>query len=220
MAKAADKPLLIFARLPRAGKVKTRLAAVMGAQAAAQLYGRLVEKTLQTASAAGFEKIYLYCEPDVDRAYFRSLRRRYGVHLRAQGAGDLGDRMFRALRRHAPAVLIGTDCPALQPTDLRAASFALDRVDVVLSPAEDGGYALIAASRLSRELFDGVSWGTARVLGQTRARIRRLGWRAKELRTVWDVDLPADLARLRRSRTLAPLARTLGPLSDKRKIRL
>jgi rSAM/selenodomain-associated transferase 1 len=220
MANVAEKPLLIFARLPRAGKVKRRLAAVMGAQGAAQLYARMVEKSLQTASAAGFARIYLYCEPDTDHAYFRGLRRRYGVRLRAQGGGDLGDRMYRALRTHAPAVLIGTDCPALKPADLRSAASSLDRVDVVLSPAEDGGYALIAASRLSRELFDGVAWGSARVLRQTRARIRRLGWHVKELRTVWDVDRPADLARLRRSRTLAPLARAPGALSDKRKIRL
>ena len=106
---------------------------------------------------------------------------------------------------------------ALTPSDLRSAACALDQVDLVLSPAEDGGYALIGARRVARALFDGVAWGSAQVLAQTRARVRRLGWRCKELRTVWDVDRPADVARLRRSRTLSPLVRGLGALSGIRK---
>ena len=109
----------------------------------------------------------------------------------------------RTLRNHPYAVLIGSDCPALRPSDLRAAARALrSGADAVLSPAEDGGYALIGLRRVSRRLFDGIAWGGPTVLEQTRARLRRLRWRCKELRTVWDVDRPEDVARLGRSRLL------------------
>lgn len=110
----------------------------------------------------------------------------------------------RVLRRHPYAVLIGSDCPALSPADLRAAARALKAgADAVLSPAEDGGYALIGLRRVSRRLFDGIAWGRPTVLAQTRAKLRRLRWCWKELRTVWDVDRPEDVARLRKSRLLA-----------------
>jgi glycosyltransferase A (GT-A) superfamily protein (DUF2064 family) len=86
---------------------------------------------------------------------------------------------------------------------LRAAARALrSGADAVLSPAEDGGYALIGLRRASRALFDGVDWGGPKVLRQTRVRLRQLGWSCKELRTVWDVDRPQDVARLRKSRLL------------------
>jgi glycosyltransferase A (GT-A) superfamily protein (DUF2064 family) len=123
--------------------------------------------------------------------------------------------MYRALRRHPGAVLIGSDCPALRPSDLRAALRALRAgADAVLSPAEDGGYPLIGLRRVSRRLFDGVSWGSARVLEQTRRRLARLGWRWTELRTLWDVDRPEDVARLRRS---GLLSRARRPSSASRK---
>lgn len=110
----------------------------------------------------------------------------------------------RSLRSHRHVVLIGSDCAVLRPADLRAAAGALRRgADAVLAPAEDGGYALIGLRRVSRRLFQGIAWGGPGVLAQTRRRLARLRWRWKELRTVWDVDRPEDVARLRRSRLLA-----------------
>ena len=189
--------------------MKTRLAPLLGEAGAARLHARLVERTLRTALAAGLGDVYLYCSPGIRGGYFRNLQERFGVRLRSQGRGGLGERMHRALRRHPGAVLIGSDCPALGPADLRAAARALQSgVDAVLSPAEDGGYALIGLRRASRRLFEGIAWGGPKVLGQTRARLGRLGWRWKELRTVWDVDRPEDVARLHRSPLLALL---LGP---------
>jgi uncharacterized protein len=204
--KAPEGALLVFARAPAAGRVKTRLAPLLGEKGAAQLHARLVEKTLKTAAAAGFASVDLYCSPGINDGFFGKMQKRYGVRLRSQGRGSLGDRMYRALRRHPGAVLIGSDCPALRPADLRAAARALrSGADAVLSPAEDGGYALIGVCgrrRVSRRLFDGVAWGSSEVLQQTRARLQRLGWQWKELRTVWDVDRPEDVARLRKSRLL------------------
>ena len=192
--------------------MKTRLAPLLGAQGAACLHARMVERTLRTAVDAGFGAVDLYCSPGVKNDFFGKMQKRFGVGLRSQGRGDIGERMYRAfervLRRHPYAVLIGSDCPALRPSDLRAAVRALRAgADAVLSPAEDGGYPLIGLRCVSRGLFEGVSWGSSRVLEQTRRRLARLGWRWKELRTLWDVDRPEDLARLRRSRLLAARGR-------------
>jgi rSAM/selenodomain-associated transferase 1 len=194
--------------------VKTRLVPLLGENGAARLHARLVERTLETALAAGFDPVDLYCSPRTNDIFFKSNQERFGVRLRSQGVGDVGDRMYRAfkraLRRHPYVVLIGSDCPALRPADLRAAARALrEGADAVLAPAEDGGYPLIGLRRVSRRLFDGIAWGGPQVLAQTRRRLKALGWRWKELRTLWDVDRPEDVARLRRSRLLA--TRNGGP---------
>ena len=205
---AAPEPLLIvFARAPQPGRVKTRLAPLLGKQGAARLYSRMIVRTLETAVASGCGNVELHCSPGVENVFFKKIGKRFGVGLRSQGRGDLGARMYRAferaLRRHPYAVLIGSDCPALRPADLRAAARALrEGTDAVLSPAEDGGYALIGLRRVSRRLFDGVAWSGPGVLSQTRRRLKRLRWRCKELRTVWDVDRPEDVARLNRTRLL------------------
>jgi glycosyltransferase A (GT-A) superfamily protein (DUF2064 family) len=179
--------LTVFARAAVPGRAKTRLIPLLGKRGAAHLQARMLAKTLRTAHAAGFDPLLLFSD--------------------RQGSGDLGARMHRAFarafKRHEYAILIGSDCPALGAADLRAAARALqDGAGAVLSPAEDGGYALIGLRRNSRRLFSGVDWGSARVLAQTRRRLRQLGWRWKELRTVWDVDRPEDVARLRRERLL------------------
>ncbi len=198
-----ETALLVFARSPEPGRVKTRLAPLLGEKGAARLHARLVAKTLETARAAGFERVYLYCSPRIKGDFFAKMQKRFDVRPCSQGRGDLGDRMYRALRRHPYAVLIGSDCPALRPADLRRAARALrEGADAVLAPAEDGGYALIGVRRVSRRLFDGIAWGGPLVLAQTRRRLRALRWHWKELRTLWDVDRPEDVARLRRSHLL------------------
>jgi rSAM/selenodomain-associated transferase 1 len=214
-----EKVLIVFARAPEPGRVKTRLVPLLGARGAARLYAQLVERTLSTALAAGFGRVELHCAPGTGSKFFATLRKRYGVRLRSQGRGNLGDRMYRALRGHPGAVLVGSDCPALRPSDLRAAARALHSgADAVLAPAEDGGYALIGLRRASRRLFEGIEWGSARVLAQTRIRLRRLRWRWKELRTVWDVDRPEDVARLGRTR-LPALRPRLPSSAVRRRVR-
>jgi len=173
----------VFARAPRAGRVKTRLIPLLGAQGAARLHARLVRRALRTAREARLGTVVLWGS-------------------RRQRGADLGARMEHALRLHlrrAPRVLLmGADAPALQPVHLRlAARWLAGGADAAFAPAEDGGYALVALRRVSPALFAGVQWGSARVMTQTRERLAKLGWRWRELPQVWDVDRPADVARLR-----------------------
>ena len=208
MRTRPETALIVFARAPEPGRVKTRLVPLLGEKGAARLHARLVERTLETALAGGFDSVDLYCASRIDGIFFKRSQKRFGVRLRSQGRGDLGDRMYRAferaLRRHPYVVLIGSDCPALRPADLRAAARALrEGADAVLAPAVDGGYPLIGLRRVSRRLFDGVAWGGPQVMAQTRCRLKALRWRWRELRTLWDVDRPEDVARLRKSRLLA-----------------
>jgi rSAM/selenodomain-associated transferase 1 len=185
--------------------VKTRLAPLLGEQRAARMHARMIERTLRIASEARFARTELHCAPHARHSTLAALARRHSLALRAQGRGDLGARMQRAferaLRTARVVVLIGTDCPVLRTADLRAAARALQGgAHAVLSPAEDGGYALIGLRRTSPRLFSGIKWGSDSVLADTRRRLRELGWRWRELRTVWDVDRPEDYARLAQMR--------------------
>jgi hypothetical protein len=200
----AETALVVFAKAPQPGRVKTRLVPRLGRAGAARLHARLVERAVRTARAARLGPVELHCTPRMRHPFFAALARRHGLRLRAQGAGKLGERMHRAfcrvLREADSVVLIGSDCPALRAADLRAAARALRRgADAVLAPAEDGGYALVGLRRARWGLFRGIAWGGPQVLAQTRARLRRARCKWVELRTVWDVDRPEDVARLRRS---------------------
>ena len=208
---APEVALVVFAKAPQPGRVKTRLAPILGEGGAAHLHTRLVEETLRLAAKGRFNRVELHCAPRMRDPFFAALALRHRIALRAQGAGDLGARMRRAfervLRAADAAVLIGTDCPVMRPADLRAAASALrEGADAVFCPAEDGGYALIGLRRVSSRLFAGIEWGSATVMPDTRARLRSLGWRWRELRTLWDVDRPEDYARLRRSGLLRRIA--------------
>ncbi len=194
---------LVFAKAPTPGQVKTRLAPALGERAAAELHRQLVVRTLRTAVAAAVGPVELWCAPDAQDAFFAVCAKQFGLRLRDQGAGDLGIRMARALEialaDGSPALLIGSDCPALTAEYLRAAATACGGANhAVFGPAEDGGYVRIGLARSpSVQLFENMVWGTAMVMQETRTRLARLGWRWMELATLWDVDRPEDLARLR-----------------------
>lgn len=190
--------IIVFAKAPVPGEAKTRLIPALGAAGAARLHERLVDRALETACAAGLGAVELCCAPDAAHPFFADRAARLGVALTEQGPGDLGARMQRALAARLPAVLIGADCPAMTPEYLREAGRALaDGYDAVLGPAEDGGYVLVATGRSHPEAFTGIRWGGPYVMEEQRARFRTIGWRWIELATLWDVDRPEDLARLR-----------------------
>jgi len=206
----ADAVVIVFARAPLPGRAKTRLVPKLGAWGAARLQARLTERAVQTAIAARCGPVELHGTPRAGHPFFRRLQHRFGVARRGQSGGDLGERMHyalrAALRRHRYALLIGVDAPELRAADLRRALRLLRcGCDVVIAPAEDGGYALIACRRAPRPIFERIDWGGNKVYAQTVQRLERLRWRA--LRTVWDVDRPVDVERLGRRRLfLTPAA--------------
>jgi rSAM/selenodomain-associated transferase 1 len=201
-------PVLVFAKAPRPGAVKTRLIPLLGEQGAAALHARLIKHTLATASTAARGALELHGEP-VEDDFLRYCAARYNATLLPQCGSDLGERMHHAFEHALSrdgctyAVLIGADCPALTAWHLRRALRLLDAGhDAVLAPAEDGGYVLIGLSRLNRELFEGIAWSTAAVMSQTRERLRAFDWRWLELEVLWDVDRPRDYTRLAETRLL------------------
>ena len=200
-ASTAASAILVFARAPVPGAAKTRLIPRLGAWGAARLQARLTARALRTACATG-SHVELHAAPNGSHPFFRFLAKRERIRIERQGGGDLGERMRRAferaLRRHACVVLIGSDCPALDARDLRLALRLLQgNCDAVIAPAEDGGYALIGLRKLRAEIFRGIEWGGHSVLRETLSRMKALNFGCKILRTVWDVDRPQDLDRLR-----------------------
>ncbi len=194
--------LQIFAKNPVPGQVKTRLAGAIGDDEAAAHYVRLVERTLATAVAARaagvVDRVELWGTPDIAAPAFTAWAARFGVELRAQTGDDLGAKMRHALHSAlsdgSRALLIGTDCPALDVAYLSQAVAALDDHDAVFGPAEDGGYVLVGLAR-AVDAFSGIPWSSADTMAATRARLEAQHVRWHELPTLWDVDSPADLAR-------------------------
>lgn len=197
-APPGDIPLAILAKAPVPGLAKTRLIDALGPVGAARLHERLVRHTLEIAlGATPAERITLWTALDHHHPFFRDLAGRYGITLLPQPEGELGERMYQALlAMPEPGLLIGTDCPVLTPDLLVRCYRALDEADVVMLPAEDGGYGLIGVRRPTPRLFDGIPWGTETVMAETRDRIASLGWRLACPDSIWDVDRPEDLTRL------------------------
>jgi len=214
VADAVPVPVLVFAKAPDPGAVKTRLVPALGEGGAAVLAARFARRTLETVTRAAVGPVVLVCAPDTAHPFFAVCRRRHAVALAPQGDGDLGARMHRAfaatLAASAAAILVGTDTPDLHADDLAEAAHALrDGADVVLGPAEDGGYWLIGLRSPLPALFEAMPWSTDDVLRVTRARIGTLGLRLHELALRADIDRPDDLASLLARADLAPLASDL-----------
>jgi rSAM/selenodomain-associated transferase 1 len=188
------------------GRAKTRLVPRLGEWGAARLQARLTLRALRTARHAGCGVVELHAEPRRGHDFFVFCARKLRVRVENQTGRDLGERMQRAiggaLRRYRAVILIGTDCPALRPRDLRRAARHLrGACEAVLAPAEDGGYVLIGMKRPIARVFEGIAWGGAAVFEQTKARLSEAGSRWRALRTLWDVDRPEDLERLRALRS-------------------
>ncbi len=200
MPNTSRVAVAVMAKAPIPGMAKTRLIPSIGAHAAAVLQERLTERAVATALAAAVGPVTVWCAPDPAHVSFRDLVARNSVTLKRQTDGDLGARMLAAMAANTgPTLVIGSDCPAFTAEHLRAAATALrDGADVVLIPAEDGGYVLIGARTAHPKLFTNMNWGSASVLAETRARISALGLNSAELAPLWDVDTERDLARLER----------------------
>jgi len=202
---SADADLLrvqiaVLAKAPIAGLAKTRLIPALGPTDAARLQRQFTRRAVSCALAAHLGPVTLWCAPSATHRFFRAMLRTTAVNCLVQASGDLGERMHTAFRFHCtqgPLILIGTDCPAMQPAYLRrAARVLIDGDDAVFCPAEDGGYVLVGLRQPQQELFSAMTWSTSTVMSETRTRAQRQGLIVRELDTLWDVDVPEDLARM------------------------
>lgn len=189
--------LLVFLKYPRPGRAKTRLVPALGEGSAAALYRTLAEEEVRRTAPQADEYRRLFCfTPAEDRdaiaAWFP------GEQLWPQVEGDLGQRMAAAFaeafaRGARRVAIIGTDVPWVSRDTVVEALAALDRHDVAVGPARDGGYYLLALREPCPALFADISWSTAEVLSATLARARDLGLRVRQLETLTDLDTIADL---------------------------
>ena len=188
--------ILIFAKAPVPGRVKTRLIPALGAEGAARLAAEMLERTAREALESHVGAVELCADPSPDDPQWAG-HWPQGVELTAQGEGDLGERLARAARRvldgGEKVILIGTDSSDLDRVHLREAASALEGFDAVIHPTLDGGYALLALARFDASLFAEIPWSTDAVARTTVERIRPLGWSLRVGAPLRDIDEPADL---------------------------
>lgn len=184
----------MFVKAPQAGRVKTRLAAALGMDAACQAYSQLVERLL--SNLMDLDSVQLRFTPD--NAEQEILHWGKACWQRAQQvSGDLGERLQRAFAQSlisgfGKVVVIGSDCPEVTSDDVRAAWRSLDHCDVVLGPAQDGGYWLVGLKSSQPALFENMAWSTDTVFEETRNRAKARGLKVATLRVLRDVDTPED----------------------------
>lgn len=194
---APHRTLLVFVKYPRPGAVKTRLVPALGPEDAAELYRVLAERVLEATSPrrGEYERLVFYDPPEAAEAMRSWLP---AGRLRRQGSGELGARLAdafaRAFGRGAGRVaIVGSDVPSLGREDVKAAFDALDAADLVLGPAHDGGYYLVALREPRPFLFEGMAWSTASVMSDTLARAASGGLSVCRLGSRRDVDTLEDL---------------------------
>jgi len=199
--------IIVFTKTPVAGTVKTRLISVLGEEGAAELYITLLTNTLNLVKASQIGDIQLWCYPVVEYPLFDSYVKDFNVDLHIQEGNDLGDRMYlalsNALGNYKSVLLVGCDCPELSIQDLKNAAGQLkNSCEIVLGPAEDGGYYLVGGTEFKKEYFTKISWGEVSVLEETRERLNKSGVNWYELETHWDLDRPEDLRRFENLKTV------------------
>lgn len=201
-----ETALVVFAKAPIPGQVKTRLCPPLTPDEAATLHGSFVLDTLERSKAAvAMLKLpldrYLACAPSSTLVFFKIMEERQGVRLIDQVGDDLGARMNQAFetmfaRGYKRALIVGTDVPSLPLEHYKQALALLETNDLVLGPALDGGYYLIGLKRDAPDLFSGIPWSTDRVLALTQERAAKFGLKSALLPSWRDVDTIEDVQAL------------------------
>lgn len=182
--------LIIFAREPVPGRVKTRLAKDAGNRAAAALYDLMLRHVIKNAVSPRYET-ELWITPESGRAYFSELIP--GVIVRNQHEGNIGERMSGAFRSgfaagYGKICITGTDCPGISSHDIIRAFDLLEKYELVLGPSFDGGYYMIGLSEFHPGLFEGISWSTGSVFSETLDKARFLNITFASLPVKDDID--------------------------------
>lgn len=195
--------LVVFAKAPIPGQVKTRLCPPLTPDEAATLHGSFVLDTLERSKAA-VAKLrlpmdrFLACAPDASHVFFKIMEERHGMRVLDQVGEDLGARMAQAFTTifalgYTQVLIVGTDVPSLPLAHYRQALVLLTTHDLVLGPAKDGGYYLIGTTRAIPELFVDIPWSTDQVLALTEQKAQALGLKTVRLPEWRDVDTIDDL---------------------------
>lgn len=195
--------MVLFAKAPIPGQVKTRLCPPLTPDEAASLHGSFVLDSLERSKAATLQQKLaldriLACAPAADHVFFKILGERHGIRLIDQIGDDLGAKMHQAASTlfgegYRRLLIVGTDLPSLPLSIYRDALAQLDRHPVVIGPALDGGYYLLGLTRAVPEMFDQIPWSTGEVLTATIARADAAGLSVGQLQPWRDVDTIEDL---------------------------
>lgn len=203
--------VIVMAKRPQAGRTKTRLCPPSTPEQAAMLAEAFLRDTVTNLQRADCAEIVLAYAPSEAEDWFAA--QFPGLARISQPDGDLGTQMSAVLEaawrlRYQPCVLVGADSPDLPAETLRAAFDALrpgpEGSDLVLGPAEDGGYYLLGLKWRQPALFEAIAWSTEQVFAQTLERAHALALRVHRLPLWYDLDTPADLDRLRARLAAAP----------------
>ena len=190
--------LIVFAKAPIPGEVKTRLCPPLDPDEAASLHGTLVLDAVERAKGLAGASLYVAGAPDLAHPFFKVLEGRYGAKLLPQRGPDLGARMKWAMQdafeQGAEDVLLtGTDLPTLPRAHLMESLTLIKKHDVVLGPTADGGYYLIGLHRMVPALFEGIEWSTASVFADTKEKTEDAGLSLGLLPECRDLDTLEDL---------------------------
>ncbi len=189
--------VMVFAKAPIAGEVKTRLGKALGMRQASMIYQKLLFQLLNKLHESKICRIELWCYPNTRHPFFQKCARDFNLSLRKQTGSDLGLRMMNAIKsglcRNRFALLMGSDIPTIEIKDIELVSqYIHAKSDVVIIPTHDGGYGLIAMRKSCPELFKNMHWSTKSVLEQTLLRIKRKGLACKLLSAKPDIDIKTD----------------------------
>jgi len=189
--------ILVFAKAPVAGRVKTRFG--LDGDLAARVFSNMLIQMVDIATQDNITPVELYIADDTEHPFIKKLAKHYDLPIKAQEGENLGKKMANAiamsLKRYESVVLVGSDCLDITGQDYFDAFELMDVKEqtIVLQPAFDGGYVMVASNAECDALFDNIDWGTDKVLEQTLAKQTMLCANIKQLRTLSDIDYLEDL---------------------------
>ena len=196
MTRAFDQAVILFARDPVEGRVKTRLSSLLDPPTLLKLYRHFLRDSIEKVCSIEDADHFIGISSSPETRYFDEVSRSHAVRLFVQKGGNLGERMRQAFadrfeEGYQRVVIIGSDSPTLPPVYIAQA--LRSNKDVVIGPSTDGGYYLVGMQGKVTDIFERVSWGTDSVLSETLNALKEQRAEAELLPVWYDVDLPEDL---------------------------
>jgi uncharacterized protein len=193
-----ESRILVFAKAPILGQVKTRMQPVLSEQQSLDLHRRMLRHCLRQACHSAVAPVELWVS--AEHEYWQGLSEQFEFKQCLQRGNDLGQRMANALQQglsgQQSRLVIGSDCPFIDIGYLEKAFTDLADVPVVLGPALDGGYVLLGLRQFDMALFEDIPWGSEEVLARTLEQLAAIGWSGATLASLADIDRPEDLQQL------------------------